>query len=127
MQSKIEKYCYRKHAPSIFNRVAILKSQKNVLRAKGECLRQYRVFPIYKKCLKTTCKCQNFIQRKSIVMLNPSLCTTCTFYHGFPSYCMYHHILMNKRFECKLCTDCLVNNDICFICSKDLGNVCGRK
>ena len=84
-----------------------------------ECFRNIQ------KCLKTTCKCQNFIQRKNIVMLNPSVCTTCTFYHGFPSYCMYHHILLNKLFECKLCTDCLVNNKICFMCSKELENICG--
>ena len=76
------------------------------------------------KCLKTTCKCQNFIQRKSMVMLNPSICTTCTFYHGFPSYCMYLYILMNKLFEYTLCTDCLANKKICFMCSKQLGNIC---
>ena len=76
------------------------------------------------KCLKTTCKCQNFIQRKSMVMLNPSICTTCTFYHGFPSYCMYHYILMNKLFEYTLCTDCLANEKICFVCSKELDNIC---
>ena len=84
-----------------------------------ECLRNIQ------KCVKTTCKCQNFIQRKSRVMLRPSLCTTWTFYHGFPSYCMYHHILMNKLFECKLCTCCLVNNEKCFICSIELDNICG--
>ena len=125
MLSTIEKYCCRKYSPSIVYRVTILKSKKKFFIQEESAYDNIDCFRNIQKCLKTTCKCQNFIQRKSIVMLNPSLCTTCTFYHGFPSYCMYHYILMNKLLEYKLCTDCLVNNKICFICSKELDNICG--
>ena len=102
-----------------------LKARKKFFIQEESAYDNIDCFRNIQKCLKTTCKCQNFIQRKSIVMLNPSVCTTCTFYHGFPSYCMYHYILMNKLLEYKLCTDCLVNNKICFICSKELDNICG--
>ena len=102
-----------------------LKARKKFFTQEESAYDNIDCFRNIQKCLKTTCKCQNFIQRKNIVMLNPSVCTTCTFYHGFPSYCMYHYILMNKLFEYELCTDCLANNKICFMCSKELENICG--
>ena len=102
-----------------------LKTRKKFFMQEESAYDDIESFRNIQKCLKTTCKCQNFIQRKNIVMLNPSVCTTCTFYHGFPSYCMYHYILMNKLFEYELCTDCLENNKICFICNKELDNICG--
>ena len=71
MQSKIEKYCYRKHPPSTVNRVTILKSQKNVLRARGECLRQYRVFPKYTKMFEDNMQVSKFYSTQKHSYVQP--------------------------------------------------------
>lgn len=136
MLSANEKHYCRSYYPPIVDCVTILKSQKKFCVQEERIYHNIESFRYIQKCLKTPCKCQNSIQRKSMVilnhvyvkcmcmfMLNPTICASYTFYVGFPSYCMYHYILMNTLFEYTLCTDCLANNKICFMYSKELNNI----
>jgi len=92
------------------------------------------------KCEKYDCRCRNYRQRKSWVILDPAACESCEtnmfrgvysedhmyidqkLITGFLTPCIHHCTLMQEIFDLNLCNDCYKLQTLCKECETMIDN-----
>ena len=95
---------------------------------------KFERFRYIDKCEKYECRCQNYRQRKSWVILDPAACDSCEtnmfrgvysedhmyidqkLITGFLTPCIHHCTLMEEIFDLNLCNDCYKLQTLCQEC-----------